>query len=240
METTTYPTINPSLKTSLRIASAGLLVYMLYGMVYDMVSNVPAVRTVILSSVLVPDVLGAGRNALLLLSMALACLALFAYRNRMPVSDKWLRILVYVAAVAAIVFVGRGIVAGIVALTISPYACIYLFPCEVVMIGGHPYLYMEAWKHYILLGLAIGILWKLSSVEYVESPQPRSFSAALFVSGILPCVVLFLMLVSAIHVLCTGHVIGLGTFLYVSWLRGLVPVVLFLWYAVLIRRSACQ
>lgn len=236
METTTYPTINPSLKTSLRIASAGLLVYMLYGMV----SDIPAVRTVILSSVLVRDVLDAVRNALLLLSMALACLALFAHRNRMPVSDKWLRILVYVAAVAALVFFGRGIVAGIVALTISPYACKCLFPCEVVMIMACPYLYMAAWKHYILLGLAIGILWKLSSVEYVESPQPRSFSAALFVSGILPCVVLFLMLVSAIHVLFTGHVIGFGTFLYVLWLRGLVPVVLFLWYAVLIRRSTCQ
>ena len=223
----------PSLKTSLRIASVGLLVSMLYGMV----SDIPAVRTVLLSSMLVSEVLGRGRITLLLLSMALACLALFAHRNRMPVSDKWLRILVYVAAVAAPVLVGVGIGVHLAQVTIVNMP---LPPCFVATIAGHPFLYMEAWVHYILLGLAIGILWKLSSVEYVEEPQPRSFSAALFVSGILPCVVLLLMLVSAIHVLFTGHVIGFGTFLYVSWLRGLVPAVLFPWYAVLIRRSACQ
>ena len=205
--------MNSSVKISLRVASVGLLLDMLY----IVLREVSAFHNLIASNLTILNALNGIFNALVLCSISWICIALFTSRNQLPVQDKRLRIYAFLAANATLLFMALSL--------INPF-----------FIGGKLYLHLQTWQHSIIIMLTVCFLWKISCMEQEEErvPLSKSLSTALLTTGILSCIVLLFILISVMF-LCTGHVLGdnikIYFYLLPAWMKGIVPGLLFTWYA---------
>ena len=203
--------MNSSLKISLRVVSIGILLDMLY----IVLREVPAFYDLVASNLTILDALNGCFNALVLCCMAWICIVLFIYRNQLPTPDKGLRILTYLAACTTLLFMALSL--------LNPF-----------FIDGKLYLHLQTWQHSSIIILTVCFLWKISCMEQEREQFSKPLSIALLSVGILSCIVLLFILISVI-ILCTGHVLGddVKTYFYLlpAWMKGIVPSLLFAWYA---------
>ena len=203
--------MNLSLKISLRAVSVGILLDMLY----IVLREIPAFYDLVASNLTILDALNGCFNALVLCCMAWICIVLFIYRNQLPTPGKGLRILTYLVACATLLFMALSL--------LNPF-----------FIDGKLYLHLQTWQHSIIIILTVCFLWKISCMEQKQIPLSKSLSTALLTTGILSCIVLLFILISVMF-LCTGHVLGdnikIYFYLLPAWMKGIVPGLLFTWYA---------
>lgn len=201
-------------RTALRVAAIGLIIDMVYIGMLQMAIFYGTIRR---NNLLAWDSVSGIFDVLVLSCLALACLTLYIHRKQMPAPDWQLRTITFIAAIVILAFI------------VSPKPCSY---DRIIYYYGRPYIALYAWQRCVILALAAGFLWKMSSMPLGQDRLSKSFSTALSVSGATLCVLLPMLIGYGIYVLCSGHVAGtgLGTGAYASWIKYVVPGILLSWY----------
>lgn len=202
-------------KLSLRISAIILLVCL----IYDLMCPIPAVRELVWRSFFLRELWGRIWTVLVLLGIIIACASIYHHRNEMPMPDRQLRILTHVATWSTLVAVAAS-----------------FFFHRMCHFGGYLFFSMKSWQDVLVVLPIVCWLWKVSTMPLGNDSLPKALSACVLQGALLSAIVLLMMLLSAVHVFFFGHVIGFGTYSYITWLRVLVPAVLLPCYTLHIKR----
>ena len=206
-----------SLKSSFLFAAVAMSIYS----AFIIIAQTPLYDNVILS-VDKYFVLSYVCTSLLLVSMLVLGISIFINRKQIPVLSK------------SLLWQTR---------VITAVLCFMLF-CNIfsiasVYINGMLYFWWHGfeWLRYVMLFLVTAWLWQFAYMkpqEYISAKHLGNCGLAVSI-GI--GIVLLLMLISFVHVLVTGHVIGFRTNVIVSWLKPLSALVFLTSYLSLSRQQ---
>ncbi len=206
-----------SLKSSSLFAAVAMSIYS----AFIIIAQTPLYDNVILS-VDKYFVLSYVCTSLLLVSMLVLGISIFINRKQIPVLSK------------SLLWQTR---------VITAVLCFMLF-CNIfsiasVYINGMLYFWWHGfeWLRYVMLFLVTAWLWQFAYMkpqEYISAKHLGNCGLAVSI-GI--GIVLLLMLISFVHVLVTGHVIGFRTNVIVSWLKPLSALVFLTSYLSLSRQQ---
>lgn len=206
-----------SLKSSSLFAAVAMSIYS----AFIIIAQTPLYDNVILS-VDKYFVLSYVCTSLLLVSMLVLGISIFINRKQIPILSK------------SLLWQTR---------VITAVLCFMLF-CNIfsiasVYINGMLYFWWHGfeWLRYVMLFLVTAWLWQFAYMkpqEYISAKHLGNCGLAVSI-GI--GIVLLLMLISFVHVLVTGHVIGFRTNVIVSWLKPLSALVFLTSYLSLSRQQ---
>ena len=165
---------------------------------------------------LMRDIFCRGMFDLLLVSIAVAAIAMMSKRPRQK-ATKQFRVFTYVlAALLVLTFI------------CTPFTSVRCF-----------YGVMQLWPPFgwrvLLLILGIVWLWIISKQPETE-PTPRAYRVALLCSIVVLAIPIVCEIASGISLLCNGHILHLHSSAIKTWIRYIVPTILLCWYSVEIRK----
>lgn len=206
-----------SSKTLLRISAVGIVVPVVFQLMIKILPHI--IDDFYKWYYLWRDAIGQSMMVIVLVTIALALIAIYKQRNAMPTPDKRFRIMTYVTA-GLLLF---GLIIGM-----------ETFPIDVW--GGYV-LYIPLWMRCIEVTALFVWLWMLSN-RTGEETLAKPVTIITLCSGIMIVLFLVLMMIATIYVLIHGNVYGFHTYLIYHWIKTLVPVFVIGSYALSIRRAS--
>ena len=205
-----------SFKTTTLIAAIGIIVYTLTEIVWCL-RHVFALDT--LQFMQLREVLGLINIGVLLISMGLACFALCKYRPIKNVSRSFRRLTIVLSVLLALTML------------------ICTSPINLIRINGAWFFYPSFNWRIVLMILGITWLFKLSGQETTEQ-SPKSFRVAAICGMIVLALPVLLGLISETSYICTDKLLFLRSTCVSTWVRYIVPTILFSWYSVALYRAS--
>lgn len=205
-----------SFKTSILIATIGMIIYVLTEIVWQ-IRHIFAVD--IRQFMQLREVLGIINIGVLLISMGFASFALCKYRPTKNVSSNFRRLTILLSVLLALTV-----------LTCTPLI-------NLIRINGAWFFYPDFWWRILLTVLGVTWLLCLSRQEATEM-TPKAFKVASICGMVILAFPILLGMISEASYICTDKLLFLRSTCVSTWVRYIVPTILLNWYSIALYRPS--